>query len=170
MPAPRNTPPPWRFGQASRLRLRRHALLLQGMVAAAPWLNLLFICGLLLFIGRRFLIQPAAHFELPPAEIRESALMMMPTALLLPLEDAPADGALLFYDDLRYHAGHPAELARFTETLTHSVKLEGLRELMLLADRRVPHQWVMAVAQAAHKSGVQRINVGTRSDIRAEVR
>ncbi len=154
----------WRFGASSRVRFRRQTLLLQGLLAAAPWLNVILVCGLLLFAGSHFLVQRGTRFDLPASALDEGSLLMMPTALLMPLDDAATEkGALLFYDDLRYHAGHPDELARFTEALRQAVEMEGRRELILLADERVPHEWVMAVAHAARKSGLRRINVAARA-------
>ena len=155
----------WRFGAASRARLRRQSLLFQGFVAASPWLAGMAVLGMLFMAGPRFLGQRGTLLELPAAPMSEGSLLVMPAALLMPLEDgdgAGGDGALLLYDDLRYHAGRPVELGRFTEALAKEV-LAGRDELILLADGRVPHEWVMAVARAARMAGVRRVNVAAKS-------
>ena len=147
----------WRFGAVSRARFRRQSLFFQGLLAASPWLSVMIAFGLLFAVGPRYLRQRGTVFELPAAPLDEGSLLLMPAAVLLPLED----GALLLYDDLRYHAGRPVELDRFTESLAKEVRL-GRGELILLADARVPHEWVMAVAHAARKAGVSRVNVAAR--------
>jgi len=158
--AARKPPAPgwgWRFGAVSRARFRGQRFFLQGLLAAAPWLSAVVAFGLLFAAGPRYLRQRGTVFELPAAPMDEGSLLMMPAAVLLPLED----GALLLYDDLRYHAGRPVELGRFTEALAKEVRL-GRGELILLADARVPHEWVMAVAHAARKAGVDRVNIAAR--------
>jgi len=147
----------WRFGAVSRARFRRHNLFLQGFLAASPWLAAATAFGLLFMAGPRYLRQRGTVFELPAAPLDEGSLLMMPAAVLMPLED----GALLLYDDLRYHAARPVELDRFTEALAAEVRA-GRDELILLADARVPHEWVMAVAHAARKAGVRRVNIAAR--------
>ena len=147
----------WRFGAASRARFRRHNLFFQGFLAASPWLAAMVAFGLVFFIGPRYLRQRGTVFELPAAPLDEGSLLLMPAAVLMPLEG----GALLLYDDLRYHAARPVELDRFTESLAKEVR-PGRDELILLADTRVPHEWVMAVAHAARKAGVSRVNIAAR--------
>jgi len=148
----------WRFGAASRARFRKHNLFFQGFLAALPWLAAMVAFGLVFIAAPRYLRQRGTIFELPAAPLDGGSLLMMPAAVLMPLED----GALLLYDDLRYHAGRPVELDRFTGALANEVRL-GRDELILLADARVPHEWVMAVAHAARKAGVRRVNVAART-------
>jgi len=153
----------WRFGGTSRSRFRRQNFMLHGFLAAAPWLNVLVVGVLLALVGSRYLMQRGTVFELPAAPFDEGSLLMTPAALLLPLDDTATEkGALLFFEDLRYHVGRAEELNRFTEALRQSVGGEGRRELILLADEHVPHEWVMAVAHAARKAGLQRVNVAGR--------
>ena len=151
----------WRFGDASRARRRRHSALAQGLLAAAPWLDVLVICGLLAFVGQRYLLQPGVAFELPASPLGEGALTTLPSALLLPLEDNAVErGAWLHFEDLRFQAGRPGELQRFAETLRVHAALGG--EILLLADARVAQEWVMAAALAARQGGITRVNVATR--------
>jgi len=153
----------WNFGATSRARFRKQNVMLHGFLAAAPWLNVLVVGVLLMLVGSRYLMQRGTAFDLPVAPLDEGSLMMMPTAILLPLDDAAAEnGALLFFEDLRYHAGRPDELDRFTDALRQSVGGDANREFILLADERVPQGWVMAVAHAARKAGLLRVNIGGR--------
>ena len=148
----------WRFGAASRARFRKHNRFLHGLLAASPWLATMVAFGLVFMAAPRYLRQRGTLFELPAAPLEEGSAPMMPAAVLMPLED----GALLLYDDLRYHAAHPVELERFTEALAGEVR-KGRDELILLADARVPHEWVMAAAHAARKAGVRRVNVAAKT-------
>jgi biopolymer transport protein ExbD len=160
MAALRPTDPDWGwcFGAASRARFRRQGLIFQGFLAAAPWLAAMVAFGAVFMAGPRYLRHRGTVFELPAAPLDEGSLLMMPAAILLPAEN----GALLLYDDLRYKAAHPAELERFTDALAAEARA-GRDELILLADARVPHEWVMAVAHAARQAGMRRVNISARA-------
>jgi len=152
----------WRFGAHSRLRIRRQGMLFQGFLSATPWLAVMAAFGIVFMAAPRYVRQPGTLFELPAAPLEEGSLLLMPAAVLLPLENgAVENGALLLYDDLRYQTGHPEELEHFSKALEKEV-LAGRDELILLADQRVAHEWVMAVANAARKAGVRRVNVASR--------
>ena len=147
----------WRFGAGSRARFRKQNLLLQGFLAAAPWLNILFVGALLCFVGKRHLTQRGTSFELPVAPLDEGAPLLTPTALLLPHEN----GALLFYEDLRYHADRPEELSRFTESLRQIVR-EGHDKIILCADENIPLKTVMPVVHAVRAAGLRSVDVAAR--------
>jgi len=147
----------WRFGATSRARFRRQNFFLQGFLAAAPWLNILLVGALLCFVGKRHLTQRGTSFELPFAPLEEGAPLDTPTALLLEHEN----GALLFYEDLRYHADRSEDLSRFTESLRQTVR-EGHDEIILCADEKISLATLMPVVHAARAAGVRHVNVAGR--------
>ncbi|MCL1888375.1 MAG: hypothetical protein FWF96_05845 [Kiritimatiellaeota bacterium] len=152
----------WRFGATSRARLRRQNLLFQGCVAASPWLAVMAAFGMVFLAAPRYLRQRGTLFELPAAPMDEGSLLMMPAVLLMPLDNgAEGAGVLVLHDDLRHRAENPAELDRFAESLAREVSA-GRDEVVLLADGRVSHEWVMAVAHAARKAGMRRVNIAAR--------
>jgi len=71
---------------------------------------------------------------------------------------------LVFFDDERFVLDAPAQLEQLTERLHARVALEPRREILLLADRRIPHGDVMRVVNLAREAGVGRVNVSTNPD------
>ena len=58
----------------------------------------------------------------------------------------------------------PPQLEQLVERVRGRVALEPRREILLLADRRVPLGDVMTVVNLARDAGVNRVNVATKPE------
>jgi hypothetical protein len=129
-----------------------------------PWINLALLAGLFWAVGDRLRVQPGVVFELPAAPFREGmhhglTLVMLPVSRSSgPLE------TLIFFEDEPYHINVPAQTRQLGEALRNRALRETRRELLLLADRRVPHGDVMAAVDLARAAGVQRVNVAIKPE------
>lgn len=137
----------------------------QALLSMVPWLNAIVLVVLLLAVNERLVVSPGVMFDLPRATVREGAHAGL-TALMIAVErDGPGgDEALIFFDDERYFTRDAEQMAVLCERLKNRVALGVRRELLLLADKRVPHGDVMRFVNVARESGVQRVNVAEKPE------
>ena len=132
----------WRYG----------AGWLKPIVAAVPYVTVILLFVLLLTISGTLTSAKGVLFDLP-AGTRDDGEQADLVALVLPL---PHD-TVVFFDDSRYLLDDPTSMRSFGENLSASVSHSERKALMVLADRRVSTGALMALADAARKSGVRRV-------------
>ena len=71
---------------------------------------------------------------------------------------------MIFFDDDRYVAQDADQMVLLSERVKGRVALSANRELLLLADKRVPHGDVMRFVNAMREAGVQRVNVAEKPE------
>ncbi len=135
------------------------------LLAAVPWLNVLVIAVLLFAVHGRSVVAPGVIFDLPAAPLSEGLNAKMTALMIAVARDvAGGDETLIFFDDERFSTRDPEQLAALSERVRARVALDGRRELLLLADRRVPHGDVMAFVNVARAAGVARVNVAEKPE------
>ena len=137
----------------------------QAVLSLVPWVNMAGLVVLLLAVDKRLLVSPGVVFDLPQAALREGSRAGL-TALMIAVErdEAGGDETLVFFDDDRYSTQDPDQMAMLRERIKSRVALGVRRELLLLADKRVPHGEVMRFVNAAREAGVQRVNVAEKPE------
>jgi biopolymer transport protein ExbD len=137
----------------------------QAVLSLVPWLNAVVLLVLLMAVNERMVVSPGVVFDLPGAALREGSHAGL-TALMIAVErDAPGgDETLVFFDDDRYSTQDADQMSMLCERLKSRVALGARRELLLLADKRVPHGAVIRFVNAARESGVQRVNVAEKPE------
>ncbi len=152
----------WR-SEALRTRFSRGGWGGRALFAAAPWINLVLLAGLLLIVDKRILVRPGVVFDLPNAPFREGMRYGL-TAVMIPVARTNGMETMVFFDDEPFALGAPARQEQLAGRIRSRVALEPRRELLLLADRRIPHGDVMTVVNLAREVGVSRVNVATKPD------
>lgn len=152
----------WRVATL-RHRFRERGWGGRALFAAAPWLNLGLLVLLLLVLSDRILLRPGVVFELPRAPFREGLRYGL-TAVMLPVARTNGLETLIFFDDERFGLATPGLREQLAVRLRDRVALEPRREILLLADRRIPHGDVMTVVNLAREAGVGRVNVSTKPE------
>ncbi len=137
----------------------------QAMLSTVPWLNAVVIGVLLLAVNRRLVVSPGVVFDLPGAVLREGSQASL-TALMIAVDRGGRGGdqTLIFFDDQRYFTEDAEQMAVLGERLKNRVSLGVCKELLLLADKRVPHGDVMRFVNVARESGVLRVNVAEKPE------
>ena len=125
----------------------------------APWLTLVLVVVMFIFLQGALAPTPAVAFELPDSGTADSAQPGL-VALLLPgdVDGGQTEGTLVFFDDARYVLSDPAGAEEFSGRLGERAAETKCGTLTLLADRRVPTgdvMQVMAIARARRLSSVQ---------------
>jgi len=137
----------------------------QALLTAVPWLDAIVVVVLLLAVNQRMVISPGVVFELPRAPLREGTHVGLTALMISVVRDAPgADETLVFFDDDRYLTQDEEQMAMLSERVKSRVALGVRRELLLLADKRVPHGDVVRFVNAVREAGVQRVNVAEKPE------
>lgn len=132
---------------------------LRYLSQTAPWLTLVLLVIMFIFLHDTLAPMPAVKFSLPDSGAADSAQPGL-VALLLPgdVEGAQSEGTLVFFDDARYVLSDPAGADEFAGRLGERAVETKCATLTLLADRRVPTgdvMQVMAIAKSRRLAHVQ---------------
>lgn len=138
----------------------------RSVLASVPWVNVIVLVVLLLVVHGRLVITPGMMFDLPRAPLREGVPSGRLTALMITVarESAGGEETLVFFDDDRYSMSDPDQLAVLSERLKGRLALQSHFELLLLADKRVPHGDVVGFVNVAREAGVQRVCVAEKPE------
>jgi len=135
------------------------------MLVSIPWINALVIVVVLLAVNQRMVVSPGVVFDLPRGELREGTHVGLTALMISVARDVPGgDETLIFFDDDRYSAQDADQMAVLSERVKSRVALGARRELLLLADKRVPHGDVMRFVNAMRAAGVPRVNVAEKPE------
>lgn len=127
-----------------------------------PWIDIVLVAALAYFACNRTTIQHGKTFELPKATTREGLLEnAIPVIMLL-----TADGGdtLVFVGDDRLElddAGFPFKLK---ERIRDRMHLTNVHDMLLMADRRIPHGDVIRLVNLARESGISRVSVSVKPE------
>ena len=131
----------------------------------APWLTILLIAVLFVFLQGFLAPVPSLLFDLPEAGAADSAQPGL-VALLIPgdIEGAESDGTLVYFDDARYVMSDRVSLEEFTNRLGEKVVETKCAVLTLLSDRRVPAGDVMKIMSLAKAARLHHVQLAEKRD------
>jgi len=137
----------------------------QAMLIAVPWLNAIILVVALLAANNRIAITAGVVFELPTAPLQEGSQDGL-TVLMFSVshETQAGEETLVFFDDERYLIQDEEQSARLVNRISGSLSIERQQDVLLLADKRVPHGDVMQFVNIARKAGAKRINVAEKPE------
>jgi biopolymer transport protein ExbD len=139
--------------------------LTQAVLAAVPWLDAIIVVVLLLAVNQRIVISPGVIFDLPKGAFSEGAHAGLTALMISVARDSPGgEETLVFFDDDRYSIQDVDQMSVLAERVRNRASLGARSELLLLADKRVPHGDVMRFVNLARESGVQRVNVAEKPE------
>jgi biopolymer transport protein ExbD len=135
------------------------------LLSSVPWLNAGVLFVMLFAVHGRLVINPGMVFDLPRAPLHEGTHQGL-TALMVPVARDTAGGeeTLIFFEDDRYSAQDADQMSVLAERLKNRVSLGARREMLLMADKRVPHGDVIRLVNVAREAGLQRVNVAEKPE------
>ena len=135
------------------------------LVQIAPWLTLVLLVAMFLFLQGAMAPVPALAFDLPDSGAADAAAPGL-VALLLPGEAGSdqTEGTLLFFDDDRYALSDAAGVDEFAARLASRAAEAKCGILTLLCDRRVPAGDVMQVMALVRQKGLVRVQLAEKLD------
>jgi biopolymer transport protein ExbD len=137
----------------------------KAFLISVPWINALVLAVLLLAVRGQLVIAPGVVFDLPRAPLREGTRPGMTALMIVVSRDTPGgEETLIFFDDDRYSVLDDEQVAMLSERLKSRAALGRSRDLLLLADKRVPHGDVIRFVNVAREAGVLRVNVAEKPE------
>lgn len=137
----------------------------QALLAPIPWINALILVVLLLAVHGKLVITPGIAFDLPRAPLREGSNADLTALMIVVARDAPGgEESLIFFDDDRYLANDDDQMEMLSERIKSLMALGRGKELLLLADKRVPHGDVIRFVNVVREAGLQRVSVAEKPE------
>ena len=135
------------------------------LVQTAPWLTVLLIVALFIFLQGALAPIPSLLFDLPDSAAADSTQPGL-VALLIPgdIEGAGTDGTLIYFDDARYVLSDQTSLEEFSNRLGDRAVETKCGVLTLLADRRVPAGDLMKVMSLAKTRRLLHVQLAEKRD------
>ena len=135
----------------------------QGLVSMAPWMDIVLLFLIFLFINDKFVLQPGAVIELEEAEFVDG---LRPGAMLVVTSiKASRKGArdeMVFFDDVRFLVAQPEQMESLQDAFRSTVRRRPGTGLTIHADRHVEHGTVMRLLNMAKRAGIKRVNLASR--------
>jgi len=131
-----------------------------------PWIDALIIVVLLLAVNDRLTIVPGMVFDLPSAPLRGGGNHSALTAVMVSVVQDISSGSdtLVFFDDERFSMSDEDLLLRLAEKVRDRVQASSNHDLLLLADKNIPHGDVIRFINIVRESGVRHVNVGEKPE------
>ncbi|MFO7936153.1 MAG: hypothetical protein R6V06_00915 [Kiritimatiellia bacterium] len=143
----------------------RHSWFLH-ISSGIPWIDALIIIVLLLAVDNRLTIVPGMIFNLPEAPLRSGAYNTYNglTAIMIPVVHnmTSRSETLVFFNDERFSMNDEDFAKRFSSRIQERIHVSSSHEMLLLADKNIPHGDVMRFVNVVREAGVNQVNVGEK--------
>ncbi len=140
-----------RFAPKSRIN--------QGFVSMVPWINVLLLLFMFLFLDSKLMIQPGVVVDLPKADFSGG----MRSGLVLVVNHAAGSGdEMVFFNDSRYMLKSEADMEVLKSELQKVVRERAPTGMIIHADRNVGHGTMMLIYGIAESVGVKKVCMSTK--------
>jgi biopolymer transport protein ExbD len=146
-----------------RTRFRPKSRVGQGIVSAAPWVDIVFICLFIVLLKQEFVLQPGVQITLPSAEFRSGEAQRGITVVIRSGNDesTPNHREIIFFKDKPFFADTDLDKLRTEFEKTAQGDPESL--LTVLADENVRYGTLVGVWNVAIDAGIADVNMGIQS-------
>ena len=150
-----------------RTRFSPRSRINQGLISAAPWLDVVMLLLFFSLLDHKLVMQPGVVVDLPAAEF-VGGLRGGYVVVLLSVETAnPAvRDEIVVFDDERFRLKERAEVVRLREAFARVATRYPELGLIVQADKRVSHGATMLLLDLARLAGVREVNLASREAAR----
>lgn len=135
----------------------------QGLISAAPWLNIVLLVIFFILVESRIVIQPGVIVNLPTAPFSNGSVPALTAVILATPDHTGSSDTMVFFDDDRFLMDTPAHRQNLAARLTHAIRTRNTETLVLYADQHIPHGVVMDLTELARSAGIRKINMAIRT-------
>jgi len=135
----------------------------QGLVSMAPWIDIVLLFFVFLFIDGKFVLQPGAVIELEEAEFVDGLRpgeMLVVTSVKASKKGARDE--MVFFDDVRFLVAQEEQMSGLQEAFRRTVRKRPETGLTIHADKQVEHGTIMRLLSMAKRAGIKRVNLASR--------
>ncbi len=126
--------------------------LARGRIEAAPMVDVVFLLLIFFILSSSFVLQPGIEVNLPPSQVKTPGAFQ---GLVVTV----TRGDILFFNEER------TTLDRLRSSLRQAkLRRAGSQQLVVKADRDVPHGTVVEIMSMAIEAGITSINIATRTE------
>lgn len=134
-----------------------------GLVTAAPWVNVALLVGMYLYFLAPNVLQPGVTVQLPDSPFSDGRHYGHNIAVLsLPMAGRSDREELFFFDDQRYLGREPAGMDALRSALATAWTQKPNLPLVIEADRMVRHDTIVKLFDMAAEAGFREVNLATR--------
>jgi biopolymer transport protein ExbD len=157
--------PPEETVSGLRTRYTPRTRINQGLIGAAPWLNLLLLMVMFGLFQSTFVLRPGFVMRLPEAAFSDGTIGKAVIAVVVAVEPSGKHrgGEAIFFDDLRYEVGVADDAEKLKTAFSRRVREHPGETLVVQADDRVDHGTVMWMVGVAHTVGMPVVNLAIRA-------
>jgi biopolymer transport protein ExbD len=136
----------------------------QGVVAIAPWIDVVLLVIFFLLITHRHILQPGFVVDLPEAQFEQGARFGL-VAFVMSVDDLDGDKdkEIIFFDAERFVVGDAGQTEILKRKFVNCVTEESDAVLTVQSDESVSHGTIVSLIELARQAGFVKVNVGTRS-------
>lgn len=135
----------------------------QGLLSISPWVDIILLLIFFVLIDKQLVLQPGVVIDLPEAPFEQGSRSGLVVVVMSVRGFEPsASEDIVFFDDERFRIRHEDRMSAFRHALAAKVRKSNGVDLIIQADRRVPHGTVMDIMHTAMEVGVQHVNVAVR--------
>ena len=149
------------LGQGLEIRYRPRARLGHSLILMAPWLNVLILIAAFLVLHGQLALKPGVVVDLPRLPFREGLNSGAPL-VLMSVEGVNGRESVAFFDDERFRLSESRQLKQLQKLIASNMMSKNNMEVVLHAEREVPHGDVLSIVNLAREAGVLRVNISAR--------
>jgi len=136
------------------MTFRTHCKIVEGSIDPAPMVSVVFLLLIFLVLSSPFVTQPGFRVDLPKSN-------QAPDRSFQSLVVTVSRDNLMFFNN------QSVSLRDFPQALKKAASETRNSELIISADRQVPHDTVVKIMSMAFEAGISAVNLATRPELSA---
>jgi biopolymer transport protein ExbD len=133
----------------------------QGLVAVAPWVDIVLLVLLFSLVESKIVLQPGVVVSLPAAPFADGTRSSL-IAVVLAVGGGAAKEEIVFFDDQRYTVSDAKAMENLKYALARACAAKGEDGLIIQADQRVSHGAIVALMNMALEVGLKKVNLAEK--------
>ena len=135
----------------------------QGLISAAPWVNIALLMFCFLMLDSKLVVQPGVRIDLPRGPFKEgTGFEMVATVLSVPAAGGAPREEMVFFNDQRYRIGNETQMRDLKQALAVRLREHHDANLIIQADRRIAYGTVAQIMDMALEVGIKQVNMAAR--------
>lgn len=154
-----------------RTRYRPKSRIGQGLISAAPWVDVVLLLIFFTLLDSKIVLQPGFVIELPEAGFRDgSRSSMMAVVISVEAMDGSQRQEIVFFDDVRFMVKSDEQMEKLKYAFAEYLKKMPESNLIIQADKHVSHGTLVKLYDIAGDVGIKTVNIAMRDVVEQEGR
>jgi biopolymer transport protein ExbD len=146
-----------------RTRFFPRSRIWMGLVTVAPWINLALLMVLFSMLDAKLVLQPGVAVALPEGQFAAGVRPSL-VAVVLSVGEGQERREVVFFDDSRYLVAQKQQMENLALALASRVARQPEADLVIEADRGIPHGTVVRLMNMARSVRVRSVSIAIRKE------